>query len=122
MKKEILVVDDCSVVRQLVKTTLDTSVYKIIEAQNGKIAIELASKYKPDLIIMDVAMPGEIDGIEATRRIKNNPQTNKCHIIILSGTKDKQRTEGLKAGAADFFIKPFSPLDLITKIDTILEK
>jgi two-component system, OmpR family, phosphate regulon response regulator PhoB len=119
--KEILIVDDCSAVRQLVKTTLDTSVYKIIEAQNGEKAIELARKHKPDLIIMDIAMPGEIDGIEATRRIKNNPQTNKCQIIILSGSRDKQRKEGLKAGATDFFIKPFSPLDLITKVDRILE-
>ena len=120
--KKILIVDDSTVARQRVKTTLETSVSRLFETQNGEKAIELANKHKPDLIIMDIAMPGEIDGIEATRRIKNNPQTNNCQVIILSGTKEKQRNEGLNAGAEDIFIKPFSPLDLISKVDNILGK
>jgi two-component system, OmpR family, phosphate regulon response regulator PhoB len=118
--KKILIVDDNKEVRQLVKTTLGTDVYKLFEASNGQKAVESASRQHPDLIIMDVIMPGGIDGIEATRQIKNAPETADCLVIILTGSESDRSKEGFEAGACDFIIKPFSPLDLINKVEELL--
>ena len=118
--KKVLIVDDCKEIRQLVTTTLDLGEFKVYEASNGTKAIEMAKKYHPDLIIMDVVMPGPIDGIEATRLIKNTPETNDCQIIILTGSRKDRRSEGIAAGACDIFTKPFSPLDLISKVEQML--
>lgn len=117
--KKILIVDDSKEIRHLVKTTLEMSDYKVFEAANGLKAVEITRKHKPDVIIMDLMMPG-IDGIDATRQIKSDPETENCYIIILTGSEESNREKGLKAGASDFFIKPFSPLDLLSKVDRIL--
>lgn len=118
--KKILIVDDSNGVRQIVRATLDNIDYKVQEASNGKDAIEMAIRLKPDLIIMDVSMPGEIDGIEAAIHLKNNPETNRCKVIILSGSDLYSQEELSKAGICHYFVKPFSPLDLITKVEQIL--
>lgn len=118
--KKILIVDDCNEIRKLVKTTLDTGTCRVYEAASGAKAIEAAAKHIPDLIIMDVIMPGPIDGIEATRVIKSAPTTCKCHIIILTGSDHHRQDEVMRAGADDVFTKPFSPLDLIAKVEKIL--
>ena len=81
----------------------------------------MAKKWVPDLIIMDISMPGTVDGIEATRQIKNSPVTAACQIIILTGSRVDRRKDGLAAGATDVLSKPFSPLDLIAKVESILE-
>lgn len=118
--KKILIVDDSNEIRKLVKTTLDTSTCRVYEAASGAKAIEIATKQVPDLIIMDVIMPGTIDGIEATRVIKNAPGTCKCHVIILTGSNHIRQDEIMSAGADDVFTKPFSPLDLIAKVEQVL--
>jgi CheY-like chemotaxis protein len=68
---------------------------------------------------MDMAMPGTIDGMEATRRIKSTPETAGCTVIMLSGSEIELRETALEAGAVDFIQKPFSPLDLIEKIEAL---
>jgi len=118
---KILIVDDTKEIRQIVKTTLDSEDYKVFEASNGQKAVESARKHKPDIIIMDVVMPGGMDRIEATRQIKSDPETAHCKVIILTGSESDRKKEGLEAGACDFFIKPFSPLDLLTKIEKLLD-
>jgi CheY-like chemotaxis protein len=117
--KKILIVDDSREIRHLVKTTLETADYKVIEAANGAKAIEYAKKHKPDVIIMDLMMPG-MDGIEATRQIKLDPETTNCQVIILTGSEQNKYNKAIEAGANELFIKPFSPLDLISKVDQIL--
>jgi two-component system, OmpR family, phosphate regulon response regulator PhoB len=119
--KKVLIVDDCREIRQLVRTTLDFGEFSVCEASNGEKAVEMARKHHPDLIIMDIVMPGEIDGIEATRQIKNSPETADCQVIILTGSRTDRRKESAAAGACDVFTKPFSPLDLISKVEQILE-
>lgn len=120
MKKTILIVDDSKEIREIVKTTLDADLFKVYEASNGSRAIESAKKYKPDLIIMDVIMPGQIDGIDAITQIKNSDELNDCQIIVLTGSEQDRKEDGLAAGAVDFVYKPFSPLDLLEKIDQCL--
>ncbi len=119
--KTILIVDDQVEVRDLVQVTLDLNDYRILQADNGDDAVKLAEKEIPDLIIMDIMMPGGIDGLEATRQIRQNMACNNCAIIMLTAMgQDADKQAGLDAGADDYFSKPFSPLDLIHKVEEVL--
>ncbi len=114
---KILIVDDQADIRRLVAVTLSVENYEILQAENAEKAIEIGKAEKPDLIIMDVMMPGKIDGLEATRILKNDPDTKDCTILMLTGMGEQaDRKKGFEAGADDYFSKPFSPLDLIKKV------
>ena len=119
--KKILIVDDDAGIRELVDTTLRSDDYQIFQAESGEKAIKIARAERPDLIIMDIAMPVGTEGIEATRILKNNPETKNCHIIMLTGRGQKgDREKSLDVGADDFFEKPFSPLALIKKVEEVV--
>jgi len=119
--KKILIVDDRLEVRRLVEITLSVENYRIIQAESGREAINIVKAEKPDLIIMDISMPGEIDGLEATRILKNDPETKGCPIILLTAKgQENDRKRGFTAGADDYFVKPFSPLELIQKVEEVL--
>ena len=121
MIKKILIVDDVQDVRDLVERTLRRDDWEILAAQSGEEAVSLARREKPDLIMMDIMMPGKIDGLEATRILKSDPQTRNCVVIML--TAKGQQTDidmAAKAGADDYFVKPFSPLQLLQKVDDVL--
>jgi CheY-like chemotaxis protein len=119
--RTILIVDDTKELRKLVRMTLEYEDLRVIEASTGTQAIDLASKHNPDIIIMDFAMPGGIDGLEATRQIRKNPRLAECSVIVLTGSLKCRKEDALKAGADDFIEKPFSPLTLIDKIEQILK-
>lgn len=119
--KKILIVDDRAEVRELVEVTLRSSEYMSLQAESGEKAIEIAKAERPHLIIMDIMMPGGIDGLETTRILKGDPETRESIIIILTAKgQEVDKEEGFKAGADDYFVKPFSPLDLIRKVDEVL--
>ncbi|GAI82366.1 unnamed protein product, partial [marine sediment metagenome] len=74
-----------------------------------------------DLIIMDIMMPGGMDGLEATRILKNGPETKECQIVMLTAKGQSIDSEkGFEAGADVYFVKPFSPLELIKKVEEVL--
>ena len=119
--KKILIVDDQVEVRELVEVTLRVGDYQIFQAKSGEEAIEIAKAEKPELIIMDVMMPGGIDGLKATRILKNDPETKDCIIVMLTAKgQQADREAGFEAGASDYFAKPFSPLGLIKKVEEVL--
>lgn len=120
--KKILIVDDQIEVRELVQVTLEIGDYQILTAENGQEAIELAQTEHPDIILMDIMMPGsEVDGLEACRRLKANPATAGITIVMLSAKGQEADLEaGRKAGADDYFIKPFSPIALIEKVEEVI--
>jgi len=119
--KKILIVDDQLEVRELVEVTLRVEDYRILQAENGEKAIEIARAEKPDLIIMDIMMPGGMDGLEAARILKNDPETKGCKIIMLTAKgQEADKEAGLEAGTDDYFVKPFSPLELIKKVEEAL--
>jgi DNA-binding response OmpR family regulator len=121
--KKILVVDDLPEIRDLVVRTLTRKDREVLTATNGAEAVEIARNTLPDLIMMDVMMPGDMDGIDATRALKSDHHTQGCVIIILTARDQPQdRIEGLAAGADDFFCKPFSPLELLRKVDEVLDR
>ncbi|HTY26510.1 MAG TPA: response regulator [Desulfomonilaceae bacterium] len=122
MPKKILIVDDERDIRDLVEATLLRSDHVVFKADSGEKAIEIARSEKPHLILMDIMMPGTIDGLEATRILKRDPATRYCTIIILSAKAQiSDREKGIEAGADGYFGKPFSPLELLRKVDQVLD-
>ncbi len=120
--KTILIVDDQPEVRELVEVTLRSDDYRILTEASGEAAVRTALAEHPDVIIMDVMMPGAIDGFQATERIRGDPAMAGCPIIMLTARgQQADRERGLKAGATDYLTKPFSPLELMTKIEQILD-
>ena len=115
--KKILFVDDAVEMRQLLEATFGSKEYQIFEAEDGIQAVEISLREKPDIIIMDIEMPG-LNGIEATQRIKANPETAVSRIIIVSGSRrDRSVEKCLEAGAEAYISKPYSPLELIDKVE-----
>ena len=116
---KILLVDDEKDIRKLLEETLKRKDYEILQAGTGDDALVISIKKKPDLILMDIMMPGALSGIEATRNLKADVRTKQSKVIILtsSGTLKEM---AMSAGADAYFLKPFSPLELLRKIDEFL--
>ncbi|MFC1708437.1 response regulator [Candidatus Omnitrophota bacterium] len=119
MKKKVLIVDDEKDIREIIKIPLLQSGFQVFEAGNGKEAVELAKKEKPDLITLDIMMPG-IDGFQTAKIIKEDPETTNIPIIILSVLN--QDKEELVQGIADYISKPFKPAELVVKIKEAIFK
>lgn len=112
--KKILVVDDQGELRKLVRMTLEFGDYELHEVEDGERALELIDKVRPDVVILDIMMPGDIDGIQVCESIKSDEKTSSTFVILLSARGQKSDIEkGEKAGADAYLVKPFSPLELI---------
>ena len=119
--RKILVVDDRPEIRELLKVTLEDSDCTILQAADGAEALTTARREKPDLMILDIMMPGGIDGYEVCRRLKSDEATRSIKIVMLTAKGQKVDMEkGAKVGADDYFVKPFSPLELLNKVSEIL--
>ena len=117
----ILLVDDNPTNLQVLFQTLEGEGHRLLIAKNGETAIAIAEKVQPELILLDIMMPGELDGFEVCRRLKDRPQTRGSEIIFLSAlneTRDKVR--GLDLGAVDYITKPFQAEEVIARVDTHL--
>jgi two-component system cell cycle response regulator DivK len=116
MSKRILVVEDQEDNRQIIRDMLAATDYEVIEAESGEAALAVVAIKRPDLILMDIQLPG-MDGYEATRRIKADPALRSIPIIAvtsyaLSGEEQKARA----AGCDEYVPKPYSPRQLLAKI------
>jgi two-component system, cell cycle response regulator DivK len=116
MSKRILVIEDQEDNRQIVRDLMTASGYELIEATTGEEGIEAAAREKPDLILMDIQLPG-IDGYEVTRRIKANPKLKKIPIIaVTSYALSGDDKKAFAAGCDGYVTKPYSPRLLLAKI------
>ena len=116
MSKRILVVEDHEDNRRIMHDLLTSSGYEVIEAVTGIEGVTAAETYRPDLILMDIQLPG-IDGYEATRRIKANPSLQKVPIIVVTSyALSGDDVKAFEAGCDAYVAKPFSPRDLLAKI------
>jgi len=116
----VLLVDDDKKLTFILAAHLRTNGYEVLEADNGRDGLELARRHQPDVIVMDVSMP-VMDGLEATRLLKNEPSTENIPVIMLTG---KSRTQdvvvGLEAGASEYVRKPFDVSELLARIRTMM--
>ncbi len=120
--KKILIADDSSETRKLIRYTLEREGYKVIEAKNGDEAIQNTSKYNPSLIILDIIMPVS-DGFSTVLKLKNSKKTKNIPIIVMTG---HEKLGGLfmmheTAKFNDFLEKPFFPEELVKKVKNILK-
>ena len=117
---KVLVVDDSRTVVHGLRTVLEQDGYYVMEAYDGMTAIELAKAHQPDIILMDVIMPG-LNGFQATRKIRKDPATHTIPIIIISGTEQPTEQFWLtKLGANDFLGKPIIRGELFNKVESQL--
>ncbi len=116
----LLVIDDNADIRMMIRELLSTD-YRIIEAQDGREGIRLASKYVPDLIICDVMMP-VMDGLECCRRIKEEISTSHIPVLMLTAcSMDEQRIDGYESGADGYLSKPFNSKMLMMRCANLIE-
>ena len=119
--KRVLIVEDQADIRKLIRMTLEFEPYEIHEAADGTEGLRLADQVKPDLILLDVMMPGEFDGLQVCTRIRANPSLRHTPVVLLTARGQNQdRDAGEQAGADQYLIKPFSPLQLIETIERLL--
>ncbi len=122
IKYKILIVDDDDDILDFISYNLHKNGYQVEEARNGLQACEMAKKFKPNLILMDVMMP-EMDGITACKRIKSDPKLNKISIVFLTARGEEiSELEGFEAGADDYIVKPLKPKILLSRIKAILSR
>lgn len=122
MKTKILLVDDNRIIRHLLKLTFsDAERFEILEAENGEQALSIAKQQRPDIIILDIMLPDDFDGIQICRIIKSWNDHPQCKIILLSARGQQEDLKlGKNAGADLYITKPFSPQKLITSVDLLL--
>jgi CheY-like chemotaxis protein len=116
----VLIVDDDPSIRKLVATTLeDVAGFELVEAADGDEALELAREEAPAIVLLDIDMPG-IDGFEACRRLRAQPQTADATVVMLTAAADEEAERAAEEAGADLFItKPFSPLELLRLVDDL---
>ena len=120
---KILIVEDDKFLRELIAKKLIKEGYEVEEAIDGEDGVRKAEKIMPDLILLDLILPG-IDGFEVLKRVKENQKTALIPVVILSNLGQKDEIEkGLNLGAVDFLIKAhFTPEEIVEKIKLVLAK
>jgi len=119
-KPKVLIVDDSANIRKLVGVVLGKNEYELYEASNGLEALEKARRYSPDVMILDMMIPG-VNGINVCKGIKNDPKTSSTSVLFLtSESSDEAREKACEAGAQVYMTKPFEPKDLRTAVKVLL--
>jgi DNA-binding response OmpR family regulator len=119
-RKRVLLADDDPALRRLIGTTLGTVDFELLQAVDGEEALRISREQRPQLVLLDVNMP-KMDGFEVCRRLKAEPETAGIKVVILSARgAEVDRAQGREVGADDYFIKPFSPVQLLNKVYALL--
>ena len=118
----IVVADDDADILDLVTLTLERAGHVVHCARDGEEALELVRRERPDVAVLDVAMP-KLDGFELTRQLRNDPETSEVRIVLLTARVQERDTDaGLAAGANEYIRKPFSPQELQERVAALLRR
>jgi two-component system cell cycle response regulator len=120
MSARVLVVDDIPINVRLLQAKLNAEFFDVVTASGGQAALDLIAKEAPDIVLLDVMMPG-MDGFEVCKRIKDDPKTAHIPVVMVTALSDSaDRVRGLKAGADDFLTKPINDLALFARVRSLL--
>jgi len=119
VSQKILVVDDEAKIVRLVRSYLEQAGFTVVEANDGQTALIQARREKPDLVVLDLGLPG-IDGIEVTRILRRERDTPI--IMLTARVEDTDRIVGLELGADDYVTKPFNPRELLARVRAVLRR
>ncbi len=117
----ILVVDDEPTIVEVVGRYIKRAGYETLEATDGLQALSLAERFRPALIVLDVMLPG-IDGIEVMRRLHEGHHSSVPVILLTARGEESDRLAGLRRGADDYVVKPFSPAELVARVEAVLRR
>lgn len=120
MKNRVLLVEDEDNIRLFTKINLEREGFEVLEANSGEMGLDIALKYNPDVVILDIMLPG-IDGFEVCRLLRE--KLPSIGIIMLTAkTQDVDRINGLENGTDDYLSKPFNPVELILRIKSLIRR
>ena len=117
----VLVVDDEPTIAEVVARYLDRAGYEARIAGDGPQALELAGVQRPDLVVLDLMLPG-MDGLEVMRRLREPDRDRVAVILLTAKGEESDRVIGLRLGADDYVVKPFSPAELVARVDAVLRR
>ena len=118
----ILVIDDEKDLIELVRYNLNKEGFDVIAASDGASGLEIATRHKPNLVVLDLMMPG-MDGLEVCRRMRGDERTRRIPVIVLTAkAAEADRIVGLEMGADDYVTKPFSPRELVARVKAVLRR
>jgi DNA-binding response OmpR family regulator len=119
MKADILIVEDHPTMRKTMRIILEQEGFVLREAGDGQTAMDLIAERVPDIVFLDLNMPPP-DGAEVLKWIKSSPETASAKVIIVTAQGEESRADVMRLGADHYFIKPFSPLGLLSTVDQVL--
>jgi CheY-like chemotaxis protein len=118
----ILVVEDQDSIRRMIEALVQARGYQVRAVASGAKAIDVASVEPPDLVLLDLMLPGQYDGFEVCRRLRADPSTRAVPVVVISALDDAEsRARATAAGATAYYTKPFSPIALLKEIDRLRE-
>ena len=117
----VLVVDDEATIREVVARYLERAGYRTRSAHDGSEAVRLAEAERPDIVILDLMMPG-IDGLEVLRRLRSPDHRRLAVILLTAKGEESDRVMGLRLGADDYVCKPFSPAELVARVEAVIRR
>ena len=117
----VLVVDDEPTIAEVVSRYLERAGYASSVASDGISALEQAARRRPDLVVLDLMLPG-IDGLEVMRRLREQDRDRIAVILLTAKGEESDRVTGLRLGADDYVVKPFSPAELVARVDAVLRR
>lgn len=121
MDQKVLIIEDQAEIRHLIRVTLSVGQYEVHEADNGVAGLALAKSVKPDLVLLDVMMPGELGGFDVCERIKADPELNGVMVMMLTALGQVSDIDTARdVGADAYWVKPFSPAELLDQIEILL--
>lgn len=119
--KKILIVDDEKDIRDVIKETLKVDDFTVLEAGTGESAWHLVQQKNPDLVLLDVILPGKLNGFDVYEKMKADKNTNKIPVVFLTAVAREEKPD-LEIDERSYFYKPFSPIQLVDKIYDVLDK
>ena len=118
--ERVLVADDDPHIRRLLEYTLKNRGYKVLTANDGEEALDVYRETAPDIVLLDLNLPGQYDGFDVCTRLRSDAGTRNVPVVIISAMDDDEsRSRATAAGATAYYTKPFSPIALLKEIDRL---
>ncbi len=117
----VLVVDDEPTIAEVVSRYLERAGYEVRSAGDGELALRMVTDQRPDLVVLDLMLPG-LNGLEVMRRVRELDRDHVAIILLTAKGEESDRIVGLRLGADDYIVKPFSPTELVARVDAVLRR